>query len=136
MDELARLKQAGLVRAHGITSHSLAATQAAAGTPWVDSIQARLNTAGIHMDGTFAENSAALAACHQAGQGVIMMKLFGRGAIRRPDERRRSLDAVLRLRSTDVIVVGFDRIAYITDLLDNVEASLKAMELEELRGTP
>lgn len=136
MDELAQLKQLGLIRAHGITSHSLAATQAAARSPWVDSIQARLNTAGVHMDGTFAENASALADCHKAGQGVVMMKIYGRGAIRTPEERRRSLDAILRLCSTDVIVVGFDRIAYITELLDNVEASLKEMEAEALSGTP
>lgn len=135
MEELARLKERGLIRAHGITSHSLAATQAAARTPWVDSVQARLNTAGIHMDGTFDDNAAALAACHDAGQGVIMMKVFGRGAIRSPAERRRSLDAVLRLQSTDVLVVGFDRTAYITELLHNVEASLKELEAEALRGS-
>ena len=50
MDILAKLKDKGVVRALGVSCHSLAALEAAAGEPWVDSVHARINPYRMTMD--------------------------------------------------------------------------------------
>ena len=50
MDGLAKLKEKGIIRAHGVSCHSLAALEAAAAEPWVDSVHTRINPFGMSMD--------------------------------------------------------------------------------------
>jgi aryl-alcohol dehydrogenase-like predicted oxidoreductase len=50
MDALSMAKQRGIIRAHGISCHSLSALRLAARTPWVDVDLARINPARIEMD--------------------------------------------------------------------------------------
>ena len=47
MEELSRAKETGIIRAHGVSCHTLAALKLAARTPWVDVDSARVNPDGI-----------------------------------------------------------------------------------------
>src|SRR4029434_6222118 len=43
MEILDKFKQKGIIRAHGVSCHSVEALEAAAAEPWVDSVHARIN---------------------------------------------------------------------------------------------
>src|SRR5262249_47419947 len=51
MEIMAKLKQKGVIRGHGVSCHSIEALEAAAREPWVDSVHARINPYGTRMDG-------------------------------------------------------------------------------------
>src|SRR5262249_54084817 len=52
MGILAKYKEKGVIRAHGVSCHSLEALETAASEPWVDSVHARINPYGMSMDGS------------------------------------------------------------------------------------
>jgi aryl-alcohol dehydrogenase-like predicted oxidoreductase len=109
METLRRLKQQGLLRAHGVSCHSLPALQAAASHPWVDSIHARINPFGVQMDGTPDQVVPILRQAHQNGKGLIGMKLIGEGAFRNsPEKRAETVDFVFNLGCIDAVTVGFE----------------------------
>ncbi len=121
MEILARLKKKGLVRAHGISCHSLSALEAAANEPWVDSVHARINAYGAKMDGPPEKVAPILKKMHEAGKGVIGMKLIGEGTFRNSDEQRdKSVQYVLGLGCVDAMVVGFEKVEEIDDFAARV----------------
>lgn len=72
--------QAGVVRAAGVSTHSVACAAHCAGLPGVAVIHPLLNRAGIGLlDGTAAEMAAAAARARAAGQGVYTMKALAGG---------------------------------------------------------
>jgi aryl-alcohol dehydrogenase-like predicted oxidoreductase len=117
MDALAKAKEQGLIRAHGVSCHSLAALQAVVGEPWVDSVHARINAYGDKMDGTPEQVVPVLKQIHAEGKGVIGMKLIAEGMYRDDNEKRdRSLDFVLNLGCVDAMVVGCESVQEVDDL--------------------
>src|SRR5688500_19889624 len=50
MEYLEDAKRRGVIRAHGVSCHTLSALQLAAQTPWVEVDLARINPSGILMD--------------------------------------------------------------------------------------
>ena len=110
MDLLAKLKEKGDIRAHGVSCHSLDALKTAAKEPWVDSIHARINPYGTKMDGPPSKVVPVLQQAHKAGKGVVGMKLIGEGRFRRSNEARdNSVRYVLGLGCVDTMVVGFEK---------------------------
>jgi len=107
MDGLAALKQKGIIRAHGVSCHSLAALQTAATEPWCDLVLARINPHGLAMDGPPEQVAPLLKQLHDAGKGVIGMKIFAVGKIRDDAEK---LDAcipyALNLGTVDALNIG------------------------------
>jgi len=121
MEILAKLKKRGLVRAHGVSCHGLAALQATAREPWVDSVHARINAYGTKMDGPPQKVVPVLQRLHRAGKGVIGMKLIGEGEFRNSDEKRdESVRYVLGLGCVDAMVVGFEKADEIYDFAARV----------------
>lgn len=121
MEILARLKKKGLIRAHGVSCHSLEALEAAASEPWVDSVHARINAYGTKMDGPPDKVVPVLQKLHGAGKGVIGMKLIGEGEFRNSDEKRdESIRYVLGLGCVDAMVVGFEKTEEIYDFAARV----------------
>jgi aryl-alcohol dehydrogenase-like predicted oxidoreductase len=121
MEILAKLKKKGLIRAHGVSCHSLVALQAAAREPWVDSVHARINAYGTKMDGPPEDVAPVLQGLHRAGKGVIAMKLIGEGEFRNSDEKRdESVRYVLGLGCVDAMVVGFEKAEEIYDFAARV----------------
>ena len=121
MERLAALKKKGVIRAHGVSCHSLPALEAAAREPWVDSVHARINAYGTRMDGSPAEVAAVLKNIHATGKGVVGMKLIGEGEFRNSDEKRdESVKFVLGLGCVDLLNVGFEKTAEIDDFAARV----------------
>jgi aryl-alcohol dehydrogenase-like predicted oxidoreductase len=121
MNIMAKLKKRGLIRAHGVSCHSLAALEACAKEPWVDSVHARINAFGVKMDGKPQQVAPILKRIHDAGKGVVGMKLIGEGTFRNSDEKRdESVRYVLGLGSVDAMVVGFEKIEEVDDFAARV----------------
>jgi aryl-alcohol dehydrogenase-like predicted oxidoreductase len=121
MDLLDKLKTKGVLRAHGVSCHSLPALEAAAKEDWVDSVHARINAYGAAMDGPPSKVAPVLKKIHAAGKGVVGMKMIGEGRFRRSDEMRdRTARFVLQLGCVDTVVVGFERLAEVDDFAARV----------------
>jgi aryl-alcohol dehydrogenase-like predicted oxidoreductase len=126
MDILENLKSKGIIRAHGVSVHSLEAMKAALADPWVDVLHARINPYGIAMDKPDpAEVVEVIHQLHASGKGVIGMKLVGNGELRNDSERiDRSLEFVLGLGSVDMMIVGFESVGQIDDYLERMRGAL------------
>ncbi|MGQ9629195.1 MAG: aldo/keto reductase [bacterium] len=79
MEALQGFKDKGAVRAVGISCHDLSALRAAAENPWLDVILARINYAGVNMDGSPERVAPILERLRAAGKGVYAMKVLGKG---------------------------------------------------------
>lgn len=128
MDILDNLKSKGIIKAHGVSVHSLDAMKAAAESPWVDVVHVRINPYGIAMDKPEPEEVVdVIHKLHAAGKGVIGMKLIGAGRYGSDDERiNNALKFVTGLGSVDMMVVGFEHKAQIDNYLNRVEKVLSA----------
>jgi aryl-alcohol dehydrogenase-like predicted oxidoreductase len=121
MNIMDKLKKKGQIRAHGVSCHSLAALQACVNEPWVDSVHARINAYGASMDGPPEKVAPVLKALHEAGKGIVGMKLIGEGRFRDSDEKRdESVRYVLGLGCVDAMVVGFEKIEEVDDFATRV----------------
>lgn len=121
MDTLSKLKEKGLVRALGVSCHSLAALEAAATEPWADVVYTRINHTGASMDAAPEQVVPVLKKIHAAGKGVVGMKLIGEGRYRNSDELRdESVKFVLGLGCVDVLNVGFEKTTEIDDFATRV----------------
>jgi len=121
MDMLSKLKDQGKIRALGVSCHSLAALEAAAAEPWVESVHTRINPYGMSMDGSPEQVVPVLQKIHDAGKGVVGMKIIGEGRLRNdPDKRDASVKFALNLGCVDVLNVGCENIAEVEDLSERV----------------
>jgi aryl-alcohol dehydrogenase-like predicted oxidoreductase len=121
MEILANLKKKGAIRAHGVSCHSLPALTVVATEPWVDSVHARVNHLGTLMDASPDKVAPVLQKIHEAGKGVIGMKIFGEGRFRNSDEQRdSSIKYVLGLGAVDILNVGFEKAEEIDDFATRV----------------
>ncbi len=118
MEALAEAKQKGLVRAHGVSCHTLTALEHAATTRWVDVVLARLNPVGASMDGDPDEVVPVLAKLKSQGKGIIGMKILGAGRLRqRVDE---ALAYALRSPVLDTFTIGAESLAELDDLIRRI----------------
>ena len=126
MDILEDLKTKGIIRAHGVSVHSLDAMKAAVKCSWVDVIHVRINPYGIVMDKPEpAEVVEVIQQLHDAGKGVIGMKLVGNGKLRNDSKKiDNSLRFVLGLNNVDMIIVGFEAKEQIDNYLERMKSAL------------
>ena len=82
MDVLSEAKRKGVIRAHGVSCHSLPALRAAAASPWVEVDLVRLNPVGAHMDAHPDTVLEVLKQMRADGKGIVGMKILGQGAMR------------------------------------------------------
>lgn len=123
MEIIAKLKDKGLVRAHGVSCHSLAALEACVDEPWVQSVHTRINPYGMSMDGPPEKVVPVLQRIHAAGKGVVGMKIVGEGRLRNePEKRLESVRFSLGLGCVDVFNVGCESTAEIDDLAGQMRA--------------
>jgi hypothetical protein len=118
---MAEAKAKGKVRALGCSCHSIDALKVALEEPWVESVHARINATGSNMDGSVEEVVPVLKKIHEAGKGLVGMKLIGQGDYR--DDRKlreQSADFVFNLGIVNSVVVGFESIDEIKDYEDVV----------------
>jgi aryl-alcohol dehydrogenase-like predicted oxidoreductase len=126
MDILENLKSKNIIRAHGVSVHSLEAMEAAADSSWVDVIHVRINPYGEAMD----KNDPSIVLpviekLHKSGKGVIGMKLIGNGSFREDSEKiDASLKFVLGLGTVDHITVGFEKPEQIDNYLARIRSAI------------
>jgi aryl-alcohol dehydrogenase-like predicted oxidoreductase len=127
MEAMDKLKQRGLIRSHGVSCHSLDAMKTAIDEPWVDVIHCRFNAFGDKMDGTVAEVTDVVRRLHDAGKGVIAMKLIGEGAFANDaDKKRESFRYVLQSGYADALTVGIVKMSDLTDTVSHIQAITKS----------
>ena len=124
-----RMKEKGLIRAHGVSIHSLNALKACLHTPWVDFIHTRINAYGDAMDNRDpAVVASVIQTLHDQGKGIVGMKLIGNGNFRNdPEKIDASLRYVLRLGCVDTLIIGFEKPEEVDDYVGRVEKTLKGI---------
>jgi aryl-alcohol dehydrogenase-like predicted oxidoreductase len=105
MEVLERARQKGIIRAHGVSCHTLGALKAAARTPWVQVDLARINPRQAAMDADPETVLGVLREMKRAGKGILGMKIFGAGRL--TDDIEGSLRYCARLDVLDAFTIGF-----------------------------
>lgn len=131
MDIIENLKVKNIIKAHGVSVHSLEAMQAAVESPWVDVVHVRINPFGEAMDNKNPDVVVpVIKKLHESGKGIIGMKLIGNGKYRNdPEKMDEALRYVLGLNAVDMIIVGFEKPEQIDDYIsriDRVKKNLKS----------
>ncbi len=126
MDILENLKAKGIIRAHGVSVHSLDAMKDAVKNPWVDVIHVRINPYGIAMDKPNPEEVVkVIHKLKEAGKGIIGMKLVGNGKLKGDSEKiDNSIRFVFGLQSVDMAIVGFESTEEVDNYLTRIEKNL------------
>jgi aryl-alcohol dehydrogenase-like predicted oxidoreductase len=129
MDILSGLKLKGIIRAHGVSVHSLEAMKAALASPWVDVIHVRINPFGLAMDKPNPQEVVdVIHQLHNSGKGVIGMKLIGDGKLKTDSEKiDQALMFVLGLKSVDMMIIGFEQPEEVDNYLARVGKALKSL---------
>ena len=126
MDSLENLKAKNIIRAHGVSVHSLEAMKAAAESEWVEVIHVRINPYGEAMDSKNPDEIVTvIRKMHESGKGIIGMKLIGNGNFRDDSEKiDNSLRFVLSLGTVDMITVGFEKPEQIDNYLLRIKNAI------------
>ena len=125
MNDLSKAKEKGIIRAHGVSCHSLPALQTAAKNEWTDVIFARFNNTGDYMDHYPKVVLPVLKAAKKRGAGVVGMKIFGNGKLVSEKQRQTSLEYVLKSKATNAMTIGFESTDQVTDAVKRVNKIVK-----------
>lgn len=121
MDVLEEAKQKKIIRAHGVSCHSIEALRAAAKSPWVEVDLARINPIGSHMDADPETVVSVLKQVKNDGKAVIGMKILGQGDLRsRQDE---AIKYALSLGVLDAFTIGAESRNEQSDLMRRIAAA-------------
>ncbi len=121
MEYLARAREDGIIKAHGVSCHSLGALETAADEPWVQVDLARMNPAGVRMDDKVPVVAGVLKKMKARGKGVIGMKIIGAGHLsNKVDE---ALQYALAQDYMDCFTIGSESIDQFKDLTKKIPAS-------------
>ena len=118
MEVLERAREDGIIRAHGVSCHTLGALKAAAESDWVQVDLARINYAGVVMDDGVDTIAPILNKMHGQGKGIIGMKIFGAGQLRNHVDK--ALNFVLNLDSVDAFTIGQENQKEMFDLIERI----------------
>jgi len=121
MEVLEEAKQKGIIRAHGVSCHEVAALEQAATCPWVDVVLARINPFGVKMDGPVENVVPLVKKAHENGKGVLGMKIVGEGQL--ADKLPESLRFAMELGVVDAMPIGF----LASDEIDGAMAHIDAI---------
>jgi|CZCA01.1.fsa_nt_gi aryl-alcohol dehydrogenase-like predicted oxidoreductase len=98
-------RDAGIIRAIGVSTHHVQCVRAAAFMPEIDVIHPLLNYSGIGIaDGTVSDMLLAIELAHSQGKGIYSMKAIGGGALLRDVEG--ALKFAIAQPCVDSIAVG------------------------------
>ncbi|HCO93997.1 MAG TPA: hypothetical protein DIU00_08610 [Phycisphaerales bacterium] len=139
LDALEEAKDKKIIRAHGISCHSLPALTRAAELDWVDVNLVRINPQGAHMDTPAETWNATSDKSHlppvlkqikimrQNKHGVIGMKIIGNGDFTDPEDREKSIRFTMQSGLTDAVVIGFKSPAEIDEAIMRINRALAEM---------
>ncbi len=132
-DGLSEAKQRKWIRGHGASCHGLPGLEGVAGCQWCEVNLCRVNPQGKHTDGTTGEwdepgNVPAavtnIRKIHEAGRGVIGMKIIGNGDFTDAADRERSIQYAMHQDWIDAVVIGFQSPAEIDEALERINRAL------------
>lgn len=125
MEALSEAKEEGIIRARGISCHSLGALKTAADEPWVDVDLARYNPAGVSMDADVPTVRRVLTRMKENGKAIIGMKVYGAGRlVHRKDE---CLEFHTGASFIDSFTLGIENYEQLKDIQKRLpEASVRA----------
>lgn len=121
MNVLAEARESGIVRAHGVSCHSLHALEAAAASDWVQIDLARINPFGVIMDAGVPRVVELLNQMKDQGKGIIGMKIFGAGKL--VNKKDECLQYALSQDVLDCFTIGQESHSQFTDLVERVPAA-------------
>ncbi|GAC1358005.1 MAG: hypothetical protein NVSMB3_04940 [Acidobacteriaceae bacterium] len=121
MDVLSEAKQKGVIRAHGVSCHSLEALKAAAASPWVEVDLVRLNPIGSHMDADPETVIGVVKQMRAQGKGIVGMKILGQGDLR--DRPQEAIRYALSTGVLDAFTIGAESGREQKDLVRRVAAA-------------
>jgi aryl-alcohol dehydrogenase-like predicted oxidoreductase len=121
MDVLSQAKESGVIRAHGVSCHTLGALQLAAQTPWVDIDLARINPDGLIMDADPATVIGVLRQMKASGKGVIGMKILGEGQL--GNQLDRAIAHAVQLDAIDAFTIGFTSNTQLDQVIQKIAAA-------------
>ena len=122
MDVLSEAKAKGWIKAHGVSCHILPALERVAEEDWADVVLARINPFGSHMDGPVEKVVPVLQKIHDAGKGVLGMKILGEGAPEIVAKMDESLRFAAELGSIDAMTIGFLSQAQLDEVMTRINA--------------
>lgn len=121
MEVLAQAREDGIIRAHGVSCHTLGALNAAADSDWVQVDLARINPYASRMDGTVDEVVSVLKKMKSQGKGIIGMKIFGAGQL--IDKADECLQYALAQEFIDCFTIGQEGFDETKDLITRIPVS-------------
>lgn len=125
MEALAEAKEKGIIRAHGVSCHSIAALEAAADEPWVDVDLARFNPGGARMDADVPTVQKVLGRMKKNGKAIIAMKVYGCGQLL--DRKDECLQFQTGTGLADAFTLGMESIEHLKDIQQRLpKASVRA----------
>ncbi|NJK98252.1 MAG: aldo/keto reductase [Bacteroidales bacterium] len=114
MNILSKAREEKIIRAHGVSCHSLGALKAAAASSWVQIDLARINPAGASMDADVPTVVSVLKQMKASGKVIMGMKIFGAGQLsNRADE---CLQYALNQDYMDCFTIGIENTDQLMDL--------------------
>ncbi len=136
LDAFEEAKQKKIIRAHGVSCHSLPALTRAAEIDWCDVHLVRVNPQGAHLD-TPAETWNAKSDASHLGpvveqmkimkrkeRGVIGMKLIGNGDFKKFEDRKKSIRYAMQSGLLSAAVIGFKSTAEIDEAIKLMNEAL------------
>jgi predicted aldo/keto reductase-like oxidoreductase len=121
MDVLSQAKEKKIIRAHGVSCHTLDALQSAADSPWVQIDLARINPAGVAMDAGVPTVINVLRQMKQSGKVIMGMKIFGDGKL--VDRKDECLKYALAQDYLSCFTIGIES----TDQFYDIEKRIAAL---------
>lgn len=136
LDAFEEAKQKKIIRAHGVSCHSIPASAIAAQLDWVDVNLVRVNPQGAHIDTPAERWDAKSNTSHvpavmeqikimrKKRHGIIGMKLIGNGDFTKPEDREKSIRFAMKCGLLDAVVIGFKSPAEIDEAIKNMNSAL------------
>jgi aryl-alcohol dehydrogenase-like predicted oxidoreductase len=134
-DAMEEAKQKKIIRAHGVSCHSLPALKKAAAMKWVDVNLVRINPQGMEIDtneiGVFTKSDEShvpavveqIKAMRENGHGIIGMKLIAQGRLTAIEDRRKSIEWVMKSNLVDAVVIGMKSREEIDEAIQHINGA-------------
>ena len=125
MEVLGQAKEDGIIKAHGVSCHTLSALKTAANSDWVDVDLVRFNPTGASMDADPETVMPVIQKMKEQGKGIIGMKVLGAGRL--VDRIDKCLQYQLGHEFIDAFTIGQSSANEFNDLLKRIpDASVRA----------
>jgi predicted aldo/keto reductase-like oxidoreductase len=136
LDAFEEAKQKKIIRAHGISCHSIPASALAAQLDWVDVNLVRINPQGSNIDTPAERWDAKSNVSHVPAvmeqikimrknrHGIIGMKLIGNGDFKKPEDREKSIRFAMKCGLLDAVVIGFKSPEEIDEAIKRMNSAL------------